>query len=137
MAIVIIAGSRGINSYDVVDKAIRESKIENNFGIDEIVHGNCPNSPDLIGELWATVHRIPFKKFPAKWGEVTGKPDNEIGINRFGKKYWKMAGYSRNEEMAKYADALIAVWDGKSGGTKDMINKAKENNLIVFVYEVK
>jgi hypothetical protein len=26
------------------------------------------------------------------------------------------AGYKRNEEMAKYADALIAFWDGKSKG---------------------
>jgi hypothetical protein len=35
--------------------------------------------------------------------------------------------------MAKYADALIAVWDGKSRGTKNMIDEAKKLGLKVYV----
>jgi hypothetical protein len=31
--------------------------------------------------------------------------------------------------MANYADALIAFWDGKSKGTKNMIELTKQNNL--------
>jgi len=36
--------------------------------------------------------------------------------------------------MAEYADALIACWDGKSKGTKHMIDLAKKANLKVKFY---
>ena len=39
----------------------------------------------------------------------------------------------RNAEMADYADALFAVWDGKSKGTKQMIDNAKKKELSVIV----
>jgi hypothetical protein len=35
--------------------------------------------------------------------------------------------------MAKYADVLIAFWDGKSKGTKHMIDLAKKYELKVEV----
>ena len=35
--------------------------------------------------------------------------------------------------MAEYGDALIAFWDGKSRGTKHMIDLAKHNNLKIRV----
>ena len=44
-------------------------------------------------------------------------------------KYGKAAGYKRNGEMARNADALIAFWDGKSRGTKHMIDLAKKYDL--------
>lgn len=40
----------------------------------------------------------------------------------------------RNEEMAIYANALVAFWDGKSKGTKNMIEVAKSNHLKVSIY---
>lgn len=36
--------------------------------------------------------------------------------------------------MGKYADALIAIWDGQSRGTLHMINVAKERGLKVYTY---
>ena len=38
--------------------------------------------------------------------------------------------------MTKYAEALIAIWDGQSRGTKMMIDLAKRAKLKVFVYQV-
>jgi hypothetical protein len=38
--------------------------------------------------------------------------------------------------MADYADALIAIWDGKSKGTKHMIDIAKKKGLKVFINEI-
>lgn len=38
--------------------------------------------------------------------------------------------------MADYADALIAVWDGVSAGTKHMISFMNKQNKPVFVYQV-
>jgi hypothetical protein len=43
--------------------------------------------------------------------------------------FGKKAGYMRNEEMAKVADAAIIFWDGKSKGSKHMIDISKKYNL--------
>ena len=40
----------------------------------------------------------------------------------------------RNLQMAKNAEALIAIWDGKSKGTQHMIRIAKQYGLEVYVY---
>ena len=42
----------------------------------------------------------------------------------------------RNQQMSDYADALIAIYDGVSNGTKNMIEIAKKDGLEVFVYEI-
>jgi len=108
---VIIAGSREITDYNKVETAIKAI----NLPITEVVSGTA-KGVDRLGEQWAEAHNIPVKKFPADW-------------NTYGKK----AGYIRNEMMANYADALIAIWDGKSKGTKHMINLARTYELVVFV----
>src|SRR5204862_464610 len=36
-------------------------------------------------------------------------------------KYGKKAGYIRNERMARSGDFLLAIWDGRSPGTRNMI----------------
>ena len=38
--------------------------------------------------------------------------------------------------MAEYADALVALWDGRSRGTKNMIDEAMKRELKVFVLKV-
>ena len=46
------------------------------------------------------------------------------------------AGMERNIEMAKYADALLAVWDGTSNGTFHMIHEMRARNKPVYVLTV-
>lgn len=46
----------------------------------------------------------------------------------------KAAGPIRNKQMAEYADTLIAFWDGKSRGTKNMIETALKEGLEIHVY---
>lgn len=108
----IIAGSRHIKDAAIVCKAVELSKFE----ITEVVSGGAPGV-DTAGEAIAETMGLPLKVFPAKW-EIHGRA----------------AGPIRNQQMAEYADALIAVWDGKSKGTKDMIDRASEQGLAVFVY---
>lgn len=111
----IIAGSRDITDMRLLERAIRESGLV----ITEVVCGGA-RGVDQLGYEWAHHgNNIPVKLFPANWD-----------------KYGKGAGYRRNIEMAKYADALIAIWDGKSKGTKHMIDIAIEYKLKVIVYEV-
>tara|TARA_R110001583_G_scaffold38377_1_gene124062 strand:+ start:4298 stop:4456 length:159 start_codon:yes stop_codon:yes gene_type:complete len=50
------------------------------------------------------------------------------------KKIRKVAGPKRNEQMANYSDTLVAFWDGKSAGTKHMIEVAKSRNLKIKIF---
>jgi hypothetical protein len=111
---VIIAGSESIRDDAAVKEAIRAS----GFHISEIVSGGA-KGVDESGERIAAEEGIPLKRFPADW-------------DRYGKK----AGPIRNTQMARYADALVAVWDGKSPGTRHMINAmrkaGKPSYVLVF-----
>lgn len=114
---VIIAGGRDFDDYlglcVICDKAFsKQSKIE-------IVCGMAKGA-DTLGERYGKDKGYKINYFEAKW-------------DLFG----KSAGYRRNEEMAKNADALIAFWDGDSKGTKHMIDLAKKYNLKVKVYGYK
>lgn len=111
---VIVAGSRDITELTEIETAIRDSKFE----ITELVSGTA-RGVDSLGEEWARAHSIPIKHFPAKWNR---------GLQ---------AGLERNVEMANYAHALIAIWDGKSPGTKHMIETAYKNNLYVYIRKLK
>lgn len=111
----IVAGSRSIGSFEIVESAIKESY----FPISEIVSGTA-RGVDKLGEQWAKLNNIPIKCFPADW-----------------ETYGKSAGYKRNVQMGEYADALIAVYDGESKGTKHMIDIAKRLGLRVYIYNVK
>lgn len=102
---VIIAGSRNIEDYREVAQAILKS----GFTITEVVCGMAPGV-DMLGKAWADNHGVPVKAFYAMWRTRDGEFD-------------RSAGMIRNERMAEYADALIAVWDGFSPGTKDMMRR--------------
>lgn len=104
---VIIAGSRDINDYPLLLDTIEECP----FDITEVVCGMA-RGVDTLGKRWAEANGIPVTEFPANWS-----------------KYGRAAGPIRNEEMAKYADALIAVRRPESRGTKDMVKRAIEHDL--------
>jgi hypothetical protein len=104
------------------------------FEITEIVSGKARGA-DELGEQWATENGVPIKPFAANWNNLT-QPGAVIKINKWDKKYNANAGFYRNQKMAEYADALIAIQvDGDTPGTGDMIKRAKAEGLSVFVYE--
>lgn len=130
---VIIAGSRGIESFEEVQKAITDSEFE----ITQVVSGGA-RGVDKLGERWAVLNikgKQPYKRFPANWDDLS-HPDSVMKFTRFGKPYNHNAGFIRNEEMAEYADALIAVWNGVSGGTADMIGRATAHGLKIYIHYV-
>lgn len=108
---VIIAGSRNLCKYEYVEEAIKKS----NFKITTIISGNAKGI-DKLGEKYALNNNIELITYPADWN-----------------KYGKSAGYIRNTEMLKECDALIAIWDGISKGTKHMIEIVKKSNKEIFV----
>ena len=121
----IIAGSRIITDYNTVEKAIEESGIK----ITEIVGGGA-KGVDTLGEKYAIENNIPFTLFKAEWNKID---DNSVvKKNKYGF-YNAKAGIERNEKMGDYADALIAIWDGKSKGTKHMIDYMKKLGKKVYI----
>lgn len=102
---IIIAGSRNLFPRPQEITAAMEIfnfKPYSNTPL-EIVSG-LAKGVDMEGKYWAQDRDIPVKEFPANW-------------NLYGTR----AGILRNIEMGKYADALLAFWNGKSRGTKHMI----------------
>lgn len=110
---VIIAGGRTFNNYDLLCKSC--DKVLSQQKEIEIVSGTAYGA-DKLGEKYAKEKSYTIKHFPADW-------DN----------HGKSAGYIRNAQMAEYADALIAFWDGNSKGTKNIIDLAKRMNLKIRI----
>lgn len=107
----IIAGTRTFGSgvdEPVVVEYVDDVVDESGFDVGEVVSGTARGA-DHAGELWAEANDVPVEEFPANWDE-----------------HGNAAGPIRNSEMAQYADQLIALWDGKSSGTRDMIEKARD-----------
>ena len=127
----IIAGSRNITDRTLIDKAINASGWVNE--IDEVVSGKA-SGVDTLGEMWADTHNITIKSFPADWKNID-VPIVVVKENKYGK-YNALAGFNRNQQMAEYADALIAIIKNNSSGTRDMIERMNKLNKKVYVLEV-
>ena len=127
---VIIAGGRDFNNYTYL-KSKCDHALKNKKQI-QIVSGKAKGA-DSLGEQYAKENNLSIKEFPADWDNLEVE-NVVVKTNKWGKKYNALAGLNRNEDMAKYADALIAFWDGESTGTKNMIDLAEKYELKVKVY---
>lgn len=115
---LIIAGSRHLNpSTEFIDACVKETGII----VTRVISGGA-RGVDLCGEKWAESEGLPYIRFVPGWG-------------LHGKRY---AAYIRNNDMGFFGDALLAIWDGSSRGTKHMIEAMKELNKPVYIkmYEI-
>jgi hypothetical protein len=110
----IIAGMRDYQNYTVVCAAMEAC----GWTPTQVVSG-CAAGVDSLGERWAKEHGISVQQFPADW-----------------KTHGRAAGPIRNRQMAEYGDALVALWDGQSKGTGNMIKQARERGLRVYVHSI-
>lgn len=113
---VIIAGSRSFSNYRLLHEQCNKYLCEKRKTHNIIIVSGHARGADLLGEKYAHDEGFALEIYPADW-------------NKFGKR----AGFRRNEQMAEVADALIAFWDGKSHGTKHMIEIMENKNLQVKV----
>ncbi len=89
------------------------------------------------GVKWARQNGIPVTRFPAQWHELS-HPDAHIKTLPHGSKYDAQAGLRRNEQMAEYADALIAIYSrSESPGTDDMLARAHAHRLQIFIFRAR
>ncbi len=82
-----------------------------------IIHGDA-SGVDESAETWAVDSGVPYKAYPAKW-----------------EKFGKAAGPIRNRQMLalEQPDVVVAFWDGKSRGTKNMIDLAIKAGVPVYI----
>jgi len=111
---VIIAGGRKYNDYDSLKKYC-DYILQNSNDI-EIVCGTAYGA-DKLGEQYGIENEFKIKYFKPDWD-----------------KFGKSAGFIRNDEMAKYGDAAIVFWDGKSKGSKHMIDLSIKYKLKLRVF---
>lgn len=124
---LLIAGSRSLEPSvmevsDAVDRLLDYGCGHGSLMPNEIVSG-CARGVDRVGEFYAEACGLKLTRFPI--------------TPRDWKTYGRSAGPRRNMHMAKYADALLAFWDGVSRGTGDMIRQMRDRGKPALVVEVK
>lgn len=120
---LIVAGSRTITNIGTAsEQRGTVSEYMGNYiagyGKFTLISGTAPGV-DSLAEGVAKIRGIAIERYPANW-------------NRDG----NAAGYRRNVQMAETATALLAIWDGKSKGTKHMIDIAIEQRLSPIVIHI-
>jgi len=113
---VIIAGSRAIDDYSAVARAVESCGVH-----PDVVLSGCCRGVDRCGERWAMEHKIAIERHPADWA-----------------RYGRAAGIIRNAEMVKRADVLIAVLSNahECRGTNAIVKLAIREGLQVYVREL-
>jgi hypothetical protein len=109
--IVCVSGSRGINSKEVIERAILAS----GWNVEIMLVGDA-RGVDYQAKHYAIRNGIGYGVFPANW-----------------KKLGKRAGYVRNVHMIRLAGGLVAVWDEESRGTLHTIRAALKKNCHIVV----
>lgn len=112
---VIVCGSRTIKDPEEVKKAIKDS----GFKITELVCGEAEGPDKIAKELIQSGffgESVPVISFKADW-EKDGRG----------------AGIIRNVKMVSYAEACIAIWDGKSKGTTHTIQETQRRGRLLYV----
>lgn len=113
---VIIAGTRTFDDYGMLCRSADYWLSEKRTKRRIVIVSGAAKGADALGEQYARERGYKLQRYPADW-----------------EKYGRAAGPIRNEVMAQNADALIAYWDGRSPGTWNMIELARNYGLKVRV----
>ncbi len=106
-----IVGSRNLDKIEI-EKYIPKD-------IDEIVSGGAKGTDSLAKE-YAIEKGLKYTEFLPKYDL-----------------YGKAAPLKRNKEIADYADKAIAFWDGRSRGTKNVVELFKKRGKDVEIVLIK
>ena len=107
---VAIIGSRGLGIADLEKYLPQE--------ITEIVSGGA-KGVDSCARNYALVHDIKLTEFLPEY-----------------KKYGRFAPLKRNITIIEYSDLVLAFWNGKSKGTKYVIDRCKSSGIPIKIFIV-
>lgn len=130
---VLVAGGRDFTDTQVMTDYINElmakGKIPEDIDL-ELVCGMAAGADITAYHLFKN-NGLVVHEFPADWNDMTEPCIRKV--NKYGV-YNALAGMKRNTKMAHAADVLIAFWDRKSKGTRDMISQMTRLNKPIFIY---
>lgn len=106
---LIIAGGRDFHDYNRLAQVFQNGVTGPLKDYRVSVVSGMARGADLLGRKYALGVNVQVHEFPADW-EGLGK----------------RAGFVRNQQMAEFADGLLAFWDGQSRGTADMIGRMQK-----------
>lgn len=115
--ILIISGYRDFNDYALFSSVLDEF-LDKNKDIEKVIFGECRGT-DALALRYMKKNIIPYEIYNAEWG-----------------KYGKGAGPIRNNKMVEIGTDLIAFLSEESKGTKQIIKKAQEKGLNVYVVNI-
>jgi hypothetical protein len=120
---LIIAGGRDVpeKDADALVRKVLSKYVPDISKVWAIFNGGASGIDAAVRRVW----RQHIRDLWPQVGLVTYEADWET--------HGKKAGPMRNREMAKHADTLIAIWDGKSRGTKNMIDVARKAGLKIHI----
>lgn len=115
---IIVCGSRDFDNFELLSRVL-DTELQKHQN-PQIVSGGTRGA-DRLAILYSNRTRTPLHIFFADWDA-----------------HGKAAGFIRNAEMLNFATSegnasVIAFWDGKSKGTKHMINIAMKKDVPVKV----
>jgi hypothetical protein len=114
---VIVTGSRCFNDFGFLKQELDKLFNENEefVGKEIKIISGVALGTDALAIDYADKHKLTKILFPANW-----------------KRFSRVAGFLRNEDMLSVATHLIVFWDGKSSGTYHMIEIAKAKGIPVW-----
>ena len=114
---VIVAGSRGFADYELMCRELDTLFWDSSeFGYKDIkIVSGMADGADSLAIRYADERKLTKILFPANW-----------------KSYHRIAGFLRNEDMLSVATHLVVFWDGKSNGTRHMIEIAKKKGIPIW-----
>ena len=110
---VVVAGGRTFSDYELLrttlDSLLRAKRTTHHV----VIISGAARGADKLGERYSDeTEGVTTMQFFADW-------DNK----------GRSAGYLRNAQMASTADAVVVFWDGKSKGSKHMVDISKAAGL--------
>lgn len=113
---IVIAGCRNYCYYEEAKSYIDLCLSDIRKGNEIVIVSGGASGADALGERYAAENGFRVEKYPADW-----------------QTYGRAAGPIRNRQMAEIADGIICFWDGKSRGTRSMIDYAQQYDKPVWI----
>jgi len=128
---LVIAGSRKLfPSVELIKSLVDQFKLSPSL----IIEGGA-NGVDRQGRKFAETYDITYKTYEADWNNLSR--EGAVVRSKNGRKYDAAAGHVRNQKQADDGDVLLAIWDGESTGSLDMIKRMRNLNKPVFEFIIK
>lgn len=110
-----IVGSRSITAYGALENTLTTAP-EHWMESPEFVSGGA-DGVDTLAERYAARNNISINVIEPDYNDWSGEHPAK----------------QRNTEIVEESDAIIALWDGHSNGTRDTIDKALDRGVPLYV----